>query len=397
LRAVDSGKWDVVVINPDLTEGILPEGLTIDVWSEEEELASSGCRLPRMAETSPGSLVLVTGNNDNTMKYRPWDGTGGGWSGPYILANNAGNDLLLGLNSDPASDYVYLASGPSPTYRYKSGTGLWETAWNPIAWNRCATATVDIDGRVHIFNNTSSAFGFVVHIRLPYWGCTTSWDISYFLDSYNDKTLSYGNIVAQNSSGTIYCVYEKDRALDPYYPQPGPRSVRIGIAYLGQLVGPNVYVIEETYDAHLDSPAVTCDPNDVLHVLYRRFVNSSNTWRIEYERSTNGGIAWGSNSIIWSGTSEPEKGYACLYADSLGHLHAVYGVDWRIEYKSSLDGSEWSSAEIVNESGSSLPPPTEDYTPNALVTEDGIMHVVWIRGNPSAGYGALRHRMRDLM
>jgi hypothetical protein len=396
LRGVDSGDWDVVVINPDDQEGVLLDGLKIDVWSEEEELITSGCRLPRMAETSADTVVLITGNDDSTMKYRTWAPTGTGFAGPYLLANTPSNDLLLGLNSDPQNDYVYLSSGPSPVYRYASGTDPWETFWDPIAWCRCSTVSADNDGRIHVWDNTNSAFGFIIQLRADYWGCPwpDGWVNAYFMDPYNDKTESYGNIVCQDSAGTQYFAYEKDRAQDPYSPQPGPRSARVGICFLGTTVSNSYYIIEETWDEHLDSPAITCDPEDVLHSAYRHYVNASGQWQVAYRRSIDGGYTWGSSSTIWSGTTEPYKGYVYLLSDSQGVLHAAYIAEGSVQYKRSADGVTWSPAETVNES--SPPGGYQDITPNFVATQGDIMHAVWIRATGPTGYGALYHRMRDL-
>lgn len=397
LAAVDSGVWDVVVINPGPKEAILKNAFTIDIWSEEKMISSSGCKLPRIAEIAKPDVILVTGNIDATLKYQLFTASSGVWAGPYLGVNQQPHDFLISVWPDPVTDHVYIynIAGPYTVFRYPGGKDPFESTYNPIWGNRCAAATADIEGRIHIFNNTADAFGWVIHIRAPYWGYTGTWDISYILDSYNDKTLSEGNIIASNSAGTIFVVYEKDRALDPYFYQPGPRSVRICRVFLGQLAGNNFSVIEETNDKNLDSPAITCTPNNVIHTAYRRFVNSTSQWRIDYERSSDG-IVFGSNSTIWSGTAEPEKGYVYLLNDSLGVLHCVYRVNKTFYYKNSSNGSTWSSEEIVDPGVSGLPSGIEDITPNAIVTNDDVLHVVWTRGNPSTKYGAVIHRMRDL-
>jgi hypothetical protein len=156
--------------------------------------------------------------------------------------------------------------------------------------------------------------------------------------------------------------------------------------------------VEGYYDTTpLDSPALTCDPADVLHAAYRRQVPSTATWQIRYERSTNLGVTWGSESVIYEGTSAPTDGYVFLLSDSEGNLHALYVLDDEIRYRNSADGAAWSDVEIANPSGTSLPPGTDDITPKAIVTSDGILHVTWIRGNATTGFGDLCHRMRDLL
>lgn len=393
LAGVDSGIWDVVVINPDLEEGILDDGLTIDVWSEEWLIEEDGNRLPAMAETAPGSLVLVVGCNDGTMRYMPFDGEGAGWSGPYLLTNNGGNNIMLSLASDPVSDNVYLMSGAGPLCRYTGGTGTWEISWDPIGWCRTTAIGIDQDGRIHLLDNTSSAFGHIIHIRATGWN--GSWDSNYLMDGMNINVLSEGNIVTRDSSGKIFFVYERDWWLNPYgQQQSGPRWVKVGWIPLGGLLQWNFAVIDTAYDMDpLDSPAITCDSDDILHVAYRRFVPSTDEWEVVYRRSTTSGTSWGSESIINIVEEEPEDGYVFLMVDSNDDLHAVYNLEGEINYKASTDGSSWSDAEVVNESATG---DENDFTPRMLVTSTGIMHVAWIRDETSTEYGDIMHRIRDL-
>jgi len=83
-----------------------------------------------------------------------------------------------------------------------------------------------------------------------------------------------------------------------------------------------------------------------------------------------------------------------LLSDSDSKLNSVYIIGEYLEYRNSTDGVSWSDTEIVNE----FPDPgAEDITPRVYVTDDDIMHVVWIRDYSSNGYGEIYHRMRDLI
>jgi hypothetical protein len=217
------------------------------------------------------------------------------------------------------------------------------------------------------------------------------------LDPYNNKTISNGNIFTNDSAGNSYLVFEKDPSLDPYMPGPGPRQVMLGTIPLGGMITNSYPIIDTSMDAHLDSPSLTIDKNGKFHAIYRHYYDASSMWKVEYKNSTNSGASWGANSIIWSGTTQPEKGYEYLFADSSGAINAVYNVGVTLQYTRSSDGALWSTAETVNSSGGSLPSGTNDITPNVVVTADGIMHIVWVRGNVTTGYGAVRHRMVDLL
>ncbi|HDS30483.1 MAG TPA: hypothetical protein ENN67_05500, partial [Firmicutes bacterium] len=124
LARVKSGKWDVVVINPGPVEGILEEGLTIEVWSEEKVIVEGSYRLPVMAERMSGPVILAAGRIDSTVQYMifdPSESAQTGWAGPYLLASKSHNSIMNSLASDPTSDTLYFASNPQPYYRYQGG------------------------------------------------------------------------------------------------------------------------------------------------------------------------------------------------------------------------------------------------------------------------------------
>jgi len=396
LADVDSGVWDVVVINPGGIEGVLESGFTIDVWSEEMIIEEAGNRTPQMAETSDGDIVLGVGCNDNTMKYLIWESA---WDGPYVIANLAGHSMLY-MTSDPVNDYVYLSRAPKSgtfdqLYRYTGGTGLWEVRNANYTNQNQGIFFADPAGNVHTVTATVSSYGHIVHCRASAW--TNSWILPphWFYDSYNDKELSMGSIWCQDSNGQSYVIYEKDRWKDPYSPGTG-RYIKLGIIPQGDWVQPVVTIDVMPVDYELDSPAITVDSSDNLHAAWREYNYGSSSFEIQYKNSTNSGQTWGSDGIIWSGASEPVEDYVFINADSLDNLHSMFEVDGYLTYTFSSDGSTWSDTEVANESADSLPSGIEDFMPRMLVTSEDIMHVSWIRGNPTSSYGDIYHRMRDL-
>jgi hypothetical protein len=396
LTNVDSGAWDVVVINPSLEEGALPAGFTIDVWSDESVIDTSGNRLPQMAETSAGSSVLLFGCNDNKMRYTPFE-EGVGYSAVDVAVDNNGGHWLLVMTEDPVNDNVYLASNLDD-YRYTGNPGLWD--YVPSGWLSANAGAIvaDLNGKMNLFQNTSNAFGHINHSREVSWGGALELYLDNVMDGWNINVFGDGNMVTQNSAGTIFIAYERDWWLNQYgQQQPGPRWVKVCWAPLNQLVSYNMAEIDTATNMNaLDSLSIDCDSADILHAGYRRWNPGLSKWQVVYKRSTSGGPGWGSESVIYEGDTAPDTGYVFMQADSNNKLSTVYDLAGLIKYRNSSDGSTWSTVEDVNPSASGNPPGIKDFQPRELVTSDGIMHVAWVRGDPTVGYGDIYHRMRDL-
>lgn len=408
LDGVDSGLWDVAVVNPDNSEGILSEGLTIDVWSEELEIANGSYRLPAMAERLSGPVVLVFGQNDLTVRYMEFDPTaqaGTGWSSIGIIDSPTsppviGNNLITGVTSDPNEDYVYYMTNPHHLFRYPDSTGGWEEGYHSINDNRTAVPFADSQGQIHWINNSANAFGHIMHMRAPYFPFSfgdLDITLNYFPDGYNALVLSEGNFLVENSAGTIFCAYIKDYTLVPAtygsYNPNGPRWIRVTPMYNGGMAS-SYFDVETTSGAtaYLDSPTLTIDSTDKLHIAFRKVNTASGDWGIHYESSSNGGSTWVPGGMIYSGSSAPVNGYNYLYADSQDELHSFLSNGNTLEYRESETGATWSSPETANETLTS----GDDFHARTIVTSDDIMHFAWIRGSASSGYGNIYYRMRDL-
>lgn len=415
LKDVDSGLWDVVVINPDSSEGILPAGFEVLPWSDEELIATGGFRLPALVERGTGQVFLAVGSDDSTSQYMIYEPTGAGWEGPYLINNRPGNNMINSLAVHPVTDEVFFSSDPHPYYRYPGGPGLWEgeddpdgdtypDGYHPVFGCRTLFLTIDPAGNHHIVDNSVDAFGHIIHMRAPGWNSPfPAWqgDVlsDYFQDGWNELVLTEGNIHDYDSSGAMYVIYVKDRKYNQYggYDPAGPRYIRVTpIPNSGWSAG--FSNIEQAYgiDEVLDSPAITCDPSDTVHAAYRKFSTATGVWQISYAYSFNG-TNWIPGNPVWEGSTEPGEGFVFLLSDSDSKLNSVYIVDEYMEYRNSTDGISWSDTEIVNESADTLPPGAEDITPRVYVTDGDIMHVVWVRDYSSNGYGELYHRMRDLI
>jgi len=396
LTDVQSGDWDVVVINPGDVEAMLAGGFTIEEWSEEITLEEDGNRLPQLAETSEGSAVLLVSCNDNNLMYNGFDAGTGWWSQFYTAVSGNSGHFLMSMTSSPANDSVYLAVNLN-TYRYTGGTSTWDYQHTQFGSARAVAIHGDINNKIHIYHNTNSAFGWIIHNRRAGWGMGYEQTYDYFQDSWNTDVISEANIFTVNSSGRTFIAYERDYNLSPYTSQTDPRWVKCAWHDPNGLVQYNLSIVDVATNLNpLDSPSITCDSNDDLHYAYRRWQAGSSEWQVVYKKSSNDAITWDSESIVYQGAEEPEDGFLYIMADSNDNLHVVYNLEGDIQYKSSTDGITWSDPETVSPTADGLPSGTEDITPRMLVTADGIMHVVWIRDDSATGYGDIYHRMRDL-
>ena len=400
LWQVNSGSWDVVV-NPGANQGVLTGGFTIEEWSDEYEIASGMYRLPNMVEMYSGKLLLAYGQSDSSMRYSLFDADNDGWNTPGLLSNAGGNGIVTPLAADRYNDYAFTMTTPSVSYRYDGTTDSWATGYQPVHGNRCARLYIDNQSRFHLYNGTASSFGFITHSRAPNWPINSLSDfdihMNYFPDAVNSLYLTAGNVMCNASNDTIFTIYCKDNSMSPYlgYPPNGPRYIRMTATLFGNMAS-GYTTIEQVYGANiaLDSPAIDIDSNEYLHAAYRIYDTGSTDWHIRYEYSTNNGSSFTPGANIWEGSAEPLEDYVFIYTDSGDNLHAVYGSAGQFEYKNMTDGSTWSDFEIADED---KPSGDDDFHPRAFVDSNDILHMVWVRGTESAGYGTLVHRMRDLL
>jgi len=400
LAGAVSGAWDVVVINPDLEEAVLPGGFIIEGWSDESEINTDFHRVPGMVEMYSGPLVLAAPRNDNTMRYMVFDTDTGEWEGPYLLAPVEGNALITSMAADRDADYVYYSVPIYHLYRYQGGTGTWEEDEHPIVVNRCHVMAVDSGGRANIINNFGTGMT-MSHFRQPYWGCNMPNDWEWFTgfsDSANALALTQANVTAYDSSGNLYVTYIKDYNLSYFnYSPAGPRTIRVEFMPDSENSNPHSNIEQLSgVGIALDSPSVTVDPDDVAHLAYRKYDTSSGNYMIRHWTSDDQGSTWVPQANIYEGSGEPYAQYVFLHSDSSGYLHCVYrtGIYWY--YVRSTDGSTWSDPETINPSADDNTSGIYDITPRVLVTSDDYLHIAWIRGNPTSGYGYLNHRFRHL-
>jgi hypothetical protein len=404
----NSGKYDVVVINPDLQEGALIDGFTVDAWSDESLISTGSFRLPGMAQSMNGTIVLAVGQSDDTMHYMLFDPVTHTWAGPYLLNAGKGNDMITAIAADTKSnDVFYIREGwyeELKTFRYAGGTDEWEKAYLPVAGCRTMFLTVDSQGWLQVIDNTVDWFGYIYH----FWAET--WDAGYYgwhntlpFDQFEplgkDKlVLSEGNCQVYDSTGTMYTMYVYDEKYNNGN-SAGPRSIMVNhIPLGGTATGQGFTKIEELSGdgVALDSPAITCMSDDTLHSAYRKFDTSTGMWKICHQVSTNQGLAWSPLEDIYSTTEVLGSGYVYIMADEQDHLSTLYINGKYFDYRNSVDGTTWAPVETSNPSAIDNPPGTSDFAPRAMISSDGVLHVVWIRGDASTGYGEVYHRMRDL-
>lgn len=376
------------------------EESTIPIWDDEEEIQTGNYRLPAMDDMLSGTVVLAVGSSDGTLRYMTYDPSGDTWSGPFLLANDPGDNMIISVDADTTSETIYCTSDNTPYWRYTGGTGIWDSAECPPAFSHRNVVAIDYQGRPNLV--TVFIAGMTVdHMRAPYWGCDmpNEWEFSPFIpDGHNACFITQGNITTFDSSGTLFFTFVYDRTLSTWnYSSNGPRQIRVCDVPAGGFTS-DYSLVEQTTGAtaFLGSPAIACDPSDVLHVAYTKYDVSESEWQIRHQESSDGAESWTPGNNVYGGSTEPGLGYVFLLSDSNGSLYSLYMLGDSIEFKYSTDGDTWSDSQTVNESSSSLPPGTYDITPRAFITSDDILHVVWIRDDSYSGFGDIWHRSCDL-
>ena len=191
-------------------------------------------------------------------------------------------------------------------------------------------------------------------------------------------------------------VYEWDRMKNPYQSPVDHRGLVLCKQFLPNMSNVDAeYMIENTTNDHCDSASMAIDSTDRVHVAYRRYIDASSTWQVVH-RWSDGGTSWsGANeTIVWSGTYEPEWRYISLDIDSTDRIHLTFWYNRDIWYTRSDNGIDWLDFELVNESLVGVG--TDDLQQWMFVDADDQVHVVWARipVSPTVEYGTIYHRWR---
>jgi hypothetical protein len=254
------------------------------------------------------------------------------------------------------------------------------------------------ENKHHILHGTYSAYGFPMHIQWSNW---QQYYADYFQDYYDGANMheyGYSRCWADDSNGFVYATYESDRMKGIYLPKIDYRYVKVAIQYLPSSApgDHSHHTIDEGDNDFLDSPVIAIDSNDVVHVAYRCYIDSSAIWQIVHRWSPTG-VSWSpsNETIVWSGEFEPEWRYISIDIDGQDRIHLTYSVAGQIWYTRSDDGIDWIEAEWVNESIEGLVN-VKDRQQWMFVDADDQVHVVWARipDLPSSEFGEIRHRWR---
>ena len=395
------------------TTEVADEAPITDIWSEEFIIpsATSG-RFPVIAQTPNGDIIAAWSQNPGVhyaeFTFPDTWGTAGvvspsidairmsiepGFSGDDILIttqNYGGTMSIAGVPTEYGHPLLYMWDG-STTW------DVWDTPL--INYQLMHHTMVDFQGKYQWFWGCRSAYGHPVHTQFSTWEQNSWYDYlpNYYYFGYpNCSELGYSRCWHGDSSGNAYVVYEWDRMKNPYQSPVDQRGLVLCKQFLPNMTNVDAeYMIENTTNDACDSASMAIDSNDVVHVAYRRFIDSTNEWQIVH-RWSDGGTSWNSTNetIIWSGTLEPEWRYVSLDIDSQDRIHVTFRYDREIWYTRSDNGTDWLDLEHVNESLIGVG--TDDYQQWMFVDADDQVHVVWARIDvtPSVEYGTLYHRWR---
>ncbi|MCD6161391.1 MAG: hypothetical protein J7K40_03135, partial [candidate division Zixibacteria bacterium] len=379
LRVADGG-------TPPLISEIYSIQVTVDKWSEDFVIDSNDGRIPKIAQMPGGKIITVWSGDDGQNHYSIYETE---WSTPEVFATTTGN--YMSIWTGPGDDEVY-ASAHRRRFHYTGSPGLWpEHSWDIASCIQTHIYSDDIGG-YGFFVNTSLAFGHIVRRHYPSFGAMYQFDDYITWSGQNNRLMGESRIIDINSSGQLFLVYMRDLAIDPYRP---PQDYRYVICARMPQSAPteSCFLVDQGANDTLDSIVIASDTNDNLHVAYLSQPNGGGDFSIIYKSSTNNGASWSGGTVIYTGSNEPEAEYISIDTDSSNNIIVTYHVGDSIYWASSVDGSSWSTTEIVNES---FPGGiTSDKEQYMVVDSRDWTHIAWDRCAAGAvGHGPIMHRVR---
>jgi len=387
----------------------------VDPWSEEFEISGSDGRFPVIAQTASGR-VLSAWSTDPGIKWSEFTFPAT-WGASGIVTSSvdtvrmsiapgiSGDEMVITTQNVTGSMYiggVLIEYGHPLLYKWDGSTG-WDVWDTPLILSQLMHHTmVDSEGKYQWFWVSCASYGNTYHAQFTNWAQNSWYD---YLNSYefyypNSVELGYSRCWDDDSAGNAYFLYEGDRAKNPYGPPQDLRGILLAKQSLPLMYDLHeTYYIEQTSDEHCDSPSLAIDSTDRLHVAYRRYVDSTSQWQVVH-RWSDDAATWSSinETIVWSGSTEPEWRYISLDTDSQDRLHLTFLVDGNIYYTRSDDGLNWLPLEWVNESIEDLLG-VADHQQWMFVDAASQVHVVWARlvVSPGVEFGAIRHRWREAL
>ena len=394
------------------TTEVADEAPIDDPWSEEF-IISDGTdgRFPVIAQTPNGDVIAAWSQNPGVhwaeFTFPDTWGTAGvvspsidairmsiepGLSGDDILITTqryGGTMNILGVPTEYGHPLLYMWDGST----------TWDVWDSTIFITQLMHHTmIDFQGKYQWFWGTRAAYGHANHMQFSFWKQPFPYDYynSYSFGFPNCSEYGYSRCWDDDSAGNTYVVFEWDLMKGIFLPPSDQRGLVLGKQFLPSMTNVNAaYMIENTTNDACDSASLAIDSNDVVHVAYRRYVDSTSEWQIVHRWSA-GGTSWNSTNetIVWSGTLEPEWRYVSLDIDSQDRIHVTFWVNREILYTRSDNGIDWLDFEHVNESLIGVG--SDDHQQWMFVDEDDQVHVVWARiaVSPTAEYGTLYHRWR---
>ncbi len=396
------------------TTEVADEAPITDPWSEEFiVLSGTGGRFPVIAQTPNGDVIAAWSQNPGVhyaeFTFPDTWGTAGTVS-PSIDAIRmsiepglSGDDILI--TTQRYGGTTYIAGVPTeygdPLLYMWDGSTIWDEWATGMIHDQIMHHTmIDFQGKFQWYWGTRASYGHPIQVQYSNWQQGVFYDYApnyYYFGYPNCSELGYSRCWDDDSSGNAYVVFEWDRMKNPYQPPVDQRGLFLGKQFLPNMTPVDAeYIIENTTNDACDSPSLAIDSDDRVHVAYRRYVDSTSEWQIVH-RWSDGGTSWNSTNetIVWSGTLEPEWRYISLDIDSQDRIHLTFWVNREILYTRSDNGTDWLELEWVNESSEGLID-SADYQQWMFVDADDQVHVVWARIDvtPSVEYGTLYHRWR---
>ncbi|MBI3008106.1 MAG: fibronectin type III domain-containing protein [Candidatus Omnitrophica bacterium] len=246
---------------------------------------------------------------------------------------------------------------------------------------------IDTNGTIHAtwtdFSTTSNN-GDVHYSKSVDGGGT--WTTSINIDSATSTVKTDQPAITVNSSGNVFITWRDFRNDSTNADIFEAHSKDGGLTFTLTGASTGIYVNDAASTGAVEDPAVAAFGTSNVYIVWRDSRTSGNNGDIFFDKSTDGGVTFGTDTIVdTGGTAKAEK--PAITVDNTGLIHVVWR-DFRLDttngdifYTKSSDGIYWTSVHVDDAGLVAADQPAVAVSPN------GDIHVVWTDFRTSGNEG----------
>jgi len=361
--AVLGGPFDIT-----LEEGTAPK------WGDPVNIDYSS-EMPRAVVNAAGEIVLIYYRNDDSVMYAVNDGT---WHTPELARKfDSVPGFMHIVAADPSEGVHTVYAGLEGTaeeaaedchaLRWQGAAGEWDYMSCHTTSDLPSIFVPDDDGTfTHVFITTTlnSVTRFESWGGLP-GGVTTvpgDEECTYSCAGFAERNSDY-HLLVYGCFDSVLGVY-RVKVLGVPKSDDIPMGFVIPIANLGDTIA---------------TPGLCMDTLGVLHAAWK--MNDAGAGRIEYSRSTDGGLSWSAPVTVFTTDYETSLlgSYIGIDSDQNDRVYITYALEPYVYMVYSDDGIGWSEPSSPYEGP--LPLGYHWTEPYPVVTPDGTLYVFYALKN----------------